>query len=64
MIHHVPADPWTNLGKSAVVVYIDRLYILAGPKTEAASTEDGTYEVSSNVAVTTCPLSCCAYPIL
>ena len=37
--------PWTNLGKSAVVVYIDRLYILAGPKTEAASTEDGTYEV-------------------
>ena len=42
--------PWTNLGKSAVVVYIDRLYILAGPKTEAASAEDGTYEVSSSPA--------------
>ena len=40
--------PWTNLGKSAVVAYIDRLYILAGPKKEAASAEDGTYEVRSS----------------
>ena len=37
--------PWTNLGKSAVVVYIDRLYILAGPKTEGTSAEDDAYEV-------------------
>ena len=42
--------PWTNLGKSAVVVYVDRLYILAGPKIEAASAEDGTYEVSTITA--------------
>ena len=42
--------PWTNLGKSAVVVYIDRLYILAGPKTETASADDGNYEVSSSIA--------------
>lgn len=43
---HILQIPWTNLGKSAVVVHIDRLYILAGPKTEAASAEDGTYEAS------------------
>ena len=38
--------PWTNLGKSAVLVYIDRLYILAGPKTDPTKDEDGDYEVS------------------
>ena len=38
--------PWTNLGKSAVLVYIDRLYILAGPKTDPAKVENGDYEVS------------------
>ena len=38
--------PWTNLGKSAVLVYIDRLYILAGPKTDPTKDEDGEYEVS------------------
>ena len=37
--------PWTNLGKSAVLVYIDRLYILAGPKTDPTKDEDGDYEV-------------------
>ena len=42
---HLPADPWANLGKSAVVVEIDRLYILAGPRTEVASEDDGAYLV-------------------
>lgn len=50
--------PWTNLGKSAVVVYIDRLYILAGPKTETASAEDGNYEVSSSIAAISRILRC------
>lgn len=48
--------PWTNLGKSAVVVYVDRLYILAGPKTEAASAEDGAYEVSTITAASAMPI--------
>lgn len=38
--------PWANLGKSSVIVTIDRLYILAGPKTEGTSSEDEEYEVS------------------
>ena len=37
--------PWTNLGRSAVLVYIDRLYILAGPKTDPTEDKDGQYEV-------------------
>ena len=34
--------PWASLGKSAVVVIMDRLYVLAGPKddTAAPGTED------------------------
>jgi hypothetical protein len=42
--------PWANLGKAAVVVLIDRLYILAGPKIEAETGSDEEYEVSSSSA--------------
>lgn len=37
--------PWANLGKSAVVVHIDQLYILAGPKVEAEAGDEESYEV-------------------
>jgi hypothetical protein len=37
--------PWANLGKSAVVVEIDRLYVLAGPRIEVASEDDEAYVV-------------------
>ena len=37
--------PWANLGKSAVVVEIDRLYILAGPRIETSSESDEAYMV-------------------
>ncbi len=43
--------PWANLGKSAVVVLIDRLYILAGPKAEAKAGKEESYEVTD---VSTC----------
>ena len=38
--------PWANLGRSPVIITIDRLYILAGPKTEEPSGEEEQYEVS------------------
>lgn len=40
--------PWANLGRSPVIITIDRLYILAGPKTEVSSCEEEQYEVISN----------------
>ena len=43
--------PWANLGKSAVVVEIDRLYILAGPKIEVATGEDAAYVVSTGTSL-------------
>ncbi|KAK9908805.1 hypothetical protein WJX75_003140 [Coccomyxa subellipsoidea] len=36
--------PWANLGRSPVIITIDRLYILAGPKTEVSSCEEEQYE--------------------
>lgn len=37
--------PWANLGRSPVLVSIDRLYILAGPKSEVSTGEKEQYEV-------------------
>lgn len=38
--------PWANLGRSPVLVSIDRLYILAGPKSEVPTGEEEQYEVA------------------
>lgn len=38
--------PWANLGRSPVLVSIDRLYILAGPKSEVSTGEEEQYEVA------------------
>lgn len=38
--------PWASLGKSPVIVELDRLYLLAGPKDDAVVAEDDDDPVS------------------
>lgn len=49
--------PWSRLGKEPVVVEFDRLYILAGPRSEEAGST-GTVGLCAQGAVRSCCTSC------
>ena len=40
--------PWANLGRAPVLVELDRLYLLAGPKDEFAEQDSNLEQVQYN----------------